>query len=130
MTQDDLLPLLPDRIGDVEFPVHGREEGHLVGVDFAHLQAGNFTPRTSGVVAVLQVFGGKDESSQEHAATTLEGSNGRNILRLFHSEIMLRHMCLDEYQIVQRNLKRRVARARSAQSLLYEGAEGKNTTTR
>lgn len=113
----------------MKFPVHGREECHLVGVDLAHFQAGDLTPGSSRVIAILQILRGQDESSQEHATTALKGSDGRDILGLFHGEIMLGHMTLDENQIVQGNLKRRVARPRTTQRLLNEGAQRQNTTT-
>lgn len=56
MSEYDFLPLLPDRVGDVEFPVDSLQEGHLVGVDLTDLEARDLAPCASGVVAVLQVL--------------------------------------------------------------------------
>jgi hypothetical protein len=56
VSQDNLLPLLPYRVNNVQFPVDSFEEGHLVGVDLADLEARDLAPCASRVVAVLQVL--------------------------------------------------------------------------
>jgi hypothetical protein len=56
VSENNLLPFLPNRIGDVEFPVDGLQEGHLVGVDLTDLETRDLAPCASRVVAVLQVL--------------------------------------------------------------------------
>jgi hypothetical protein len=56
VTKDNLLPLLPDRVSDVELPVDSLEESHFVSVDLADLEARDLAPSASRVVTVLQVL--------------------------------------------------------------------------
>ena len=56
MSQDNLLPLLPDGVRDVELPVDSGEESHFVGIDLADLEARDLAPGSSRVIAVLQVL--------------------------------------------------------------------------
>lgn len=56
MSENNFLPFLPNWIGDVEFPVDGLQEGHLVGVNLTDLEARDLAPCASRVVAVLQVL--------------------------------------------------------------------------
>jgi hypothetical protein len=56
VSENNFLPFLPDRVGDVEFPVDGLQEGHLVGVNLTDLEARNLAPCTRRIIAVLQVL--------------------------------------------------------------------------
>lgn len=129
MVDDHILPLLPDGVNNVEFPVDSFEESHFVCVDLANLEARDLAPRARRVVAVLQILGREDECSKKHATTTLQRTK-RGIFRLRHGEVMLWQVGFDEDQVVQSDLQSRVASTRSAKSLLDEGAEGKHSTSR
>ena len=76
MSEHNLLPLLPYGVDDVEFPVDSLQKGHLVGVDLTDLQARDFAPCASRVVAVLQVLRGKDKRRKEHATSALQSTHG------------------------------------------------------
>jgi hypothetical protein len=56
VSQNDVLPFLPNRVNNVEFPVDSLEESHLVGVDLTNLEARDLAPCASRVVAVLQIL--------------------------------------------------------------------------
>jgi hypothetical protein len=129
MAQNNLLPLLPDGVRDVELPVDSLQESHLVGVDLAHLQTRDLAPCPSRVVAVLQILGGENQSSKKHTTATLE-STVRCIFRLSSGEVLLGQVRLDEDQVVQGNLQGGVASARSTESLLDKGTQRKDSTTR
>lgn len=103
MSQNNLLPLLPHRIDNVELPVDRFQESHLVCVDLANLEPRDLAPRAGRVVAVLQILGGEYQRSKEHATTALERAK-RSIFGLRHGEVMLGQVGLDEDQVVQSNL--------------------------
>jgi hypothetical protein len=129
VTENNFLPLLPNRVSDVQLPVHSLEKRHLVGVDLADFEARDLAPCASRVVAILQVLGRENERCKEHATSTLQ-STQRGILRLGHGEVMLGQMSLDEDQVVQGNLQSGVAGPRSLESLLDESAKGKHSRSR
>jgi hypothetical protein len=79
--EDNISPALKDRLGDVQLPVDGAEEGHLVHVDLERTQAGDLAPCSSGVVAILEVLRRKDESGQKHAATALQREGSGSLMR-------------------------------------------------
>lgn len=94
--QEDPGPALPNSVGDVQIPAHGMEESRFVLVDLLGVKARNLTPSTSRVVSVLEIFGGQDQGSEEHATTTLQGSRRLIVLGLFHGEILSRNVFFDQ----------------------------------
>jgi hypothetical protein len=129
VTENNLLPLLPNGVSDVQLPVDSLEERHLIGVDLTDLEARDLAPCASRVVAILQVLRRENERCKEHATSTLQ-STERGILRLGHGEVMLGQMGLDEDQVVQGNLQSGVAGPRPLERLLDESAEGKHSRPR
>lgn len=109
--QNDVSPSLEYRLGNVELPADLVEERSLIGVDFVNFQPGHLAPRFRGVVAILQILRGQNEGSEKHTPATHEGVASRTIRRLLHGEVTPRYEWLDEHQIVQSDLQRRVARA-------------------
>ena len=130
MTKDNFLPLFPNGISDVKFPIHSRKKCHLISIDLAYLQARDLAPGTSRVITILKVLGCKDESSKEHATSTLKCPDGCNVVRLLHGKVMLGHMSPDEHQVVQSDLQSRIACARATQSLLDKSTQGQYATSR
>lgn len=122
--QNDVGPALEDGIGDVEAPVDGHQERHLVLVDLVGAETADLAPRARGVVAVLQVLGGQDEGGQEHAAPALEGARSVALVRLLHGEVEAGDVGLDEDEVIERYLECGVASLRPPQGLLDEGAQG------
>jgi len=93
----------------MEFPADLCKEGSLVGVDLFYWQAGHLAPGLGRIIAILQILRGQDKRSKEHSASTHESAVGRAVPRLFHCEVALRYEGLDQDQVVQCNLERRVA---------------------
>lgn len=110
----------------MKLPVDGKDESQLVLIDLVCCKTGDFAPGTGGIVAVLKVLGRENQSSEKHAAAALESTTLMTVVRLFHGEIVLGDMGLDQDEIVQGDLERGVAGARSAERLLDEGAQGQN----
>jgi hypothetical protein len=106
MLENDFSPLLEDLVGNVQFPVHSKEESHLVLVDLLDVEAGNLAPGTCGVVSVLKILGRKDQGREEHAPAALKSPLSVAILVLLRSKATLGNVRLDEDQIVQRDLQR------------------------
>ena len=71
----------------MKFPVDCRNKDHFIGIDFAHLEARDFAPSTCRVIPVLEIFGGKYESGEEHTSSALHGSRGIRILRLLRGKV-------------------------------------------
>ncbi len=130
MTQHEIGPALKDALGDVQAPVDGLEEGHLVGVDLVRAQSRDLAPGAGRVVAILQVLGGQDQGGQEHAPTTLERPHGRAIFRLGTGEVEGGDAVLDADEVVERHLQGRIAGTRSTERLLDEGLERQHATSR
>jgi hypothetical protein len=107
----------------MEFPADLSEEGSLVGIDLFYRQAGHLAPGLGGVVAILQIFRSQNEGCKEHSTSAHERAVRRAFPRLFHCEVALRHEGLDQDQVVQRDLKGRIARARASERLFNVGAE-------
>jgi hypothetical protein len=128
VSEDNLLPFLPNGINDVKLPVDSLQKSQFVGVDFAHLQPRDVAPSAGRVIAILQILRRQNEGSKEHAAPTLQSAQRRNILRLLHSEVVFWHVTLDKDQVVQSDLQGAIARARTAQSLLDESPERQNSS--
>lgn len=121
--QDNFCPALEDFVSDVQLPVDRQQECNFVLVDFSRVEPGNLAPGSGRVVTILKVLGSEDESSKEHAAAALKCAALLLVVGLFHGEIVLRDVGLNEDQVVQRNLEGGIAGARAAQSLLDEGAQ-------
>ena len=126
MLHDTICPTVVHLVGDVQLPVNREQESHLILVDLLGVKPRNLTPGARRVVAILQILGCQDQSREEHATTALKNATRMAVVRLFHGEVMIRHMGLDQYQIVESNLQCGVTRARAAQSLLDESAQGQN----
>jgi hypothetical protein len=123
MLQNNLSPSLEDFVCDVQLPVDSKEESHLVLVDLLDGEAGNLAPGTRRVVSVLKVLGGKDQGREEHAPTALKSAVRVAVLVLLGSEATLGNVRLDEDQIVQGDLQRRVTRTGAPKSLLDKGPQ-------
>lgn len=110
MLQNDLSPFLEDFVCNVQLPVDSKEESHLVLVDLLDAEARDLAPGTRRVVPVLKVLGCKNQSREEHAPTALKSPVRVAILVLLSSKAALGNVRLDEDQIVQGDLQRRVTR--------------------
>jgi hypothetical protein len=123
VSEDYLLPLLPDRIDDVKLPVDCSKESHFVRINLAHFEARDFAPSAGRVVTILQILGCQDQGRKEHTTTALQCTQGCNILGLLHREVVFGDMRLDQNQVVQSDLQGAVAGARAAQGLLDKSPE-------
>jgi len=94
-------PAVINFFGNVQLPVDGEEEGDFILVNFLSVQARYLAPSASREVAVLEVLGGQNQSREEHAPTALDGLAGVAVVGLLHRKIPIRHMRLDQYQIVE-----------------------------
>jgi len=118
--QNNVRPSLEDCFWDMQAPTNGTQEETLVAVNLHCSQSRHLAPRLRRVVAVLQILGGQDEGSQEHASATLHGAQRRTVDRLLHGSIMRWDMGSDEHEVVQSNLQRRIAvRERLSVSSIY-----------
>lgn len=113
----------------MQLPADFAKECSLVGVDLADLQPRHLAPGFCRVVAVLEILGGQDEGSEEHAPTTHEGARGRTVIALLHGEIALGYVRFDEDEVVQCHLQRRVAGTRSLESLFDVSAQRQDAAT-
>lgn len=107
----------------MELPVDSKEERDLVLVDLLGVEPRDLAPGTSRVVAILQIFGCEDKSSEEHATPALKSAVGVTIIGLLRGEVVLGHMGFNKDKIIKSYLEGRVAGARAAKSLLDEGSE-------
>jgi hypothetical protein len=124
--ENNVSPSLEDTVRNVQLPVHGLQEGHLVLVDLVRVQAGNLTPGAGRVVTVLQVLGCQNKRGKEHAAAALKGLSRVAVVQLLHNEAPAGDMGLDENQVVQSHLQRGVTCPGAAQRLLNKGAQGEH----
>jgi hypothetical protein len=65
----NVSPFLIDILADMQLPVDSLQERNFVLVNFLCIQARNLTPGACRVVAILEVLGGQNQGSQEHAAS-------------------------------------------------------------
>lgn len=94
--QKDTSPALPYCVGNVQVPADCVEESRLVLVDLLGVQTRDLAPGASRVVSVLEVLGRENERGKEDAAAALQGTRSLVVPRLFHCEVELRNMVLDE----------------------------------
>lgn len=105
MLHDAVAPDVVQVLADVELPVDSGEERHLVLVDLGNLEAGNLTPGTGRVVAILQPFGSQNKGSKKHAPTTLQDPTSVRLVGLFHGEVMGGDVRLDQNQVIESHLQ-------------------------
>jgi hypothetical protein len=72
---------------------------------------------------ILQIVRGQNQCCKEHSTSAHERAVRRAVPRLFHCEVTIRHERLDQDQVVQCDLKRRVACARASERLFDVRAE-------
>jgi hypothetical protein len=124
---DQVAPDLVQVFTDEQVPVDSGKKRTLIFVYLRDLESRNLAPGTGRVVAVLQPLGGEDKSSEEHAPAALQDPASVRFVGLLHGEVMGRDVRLDQDQIIESHLQCRVARARTAQSLLDELSQRQDT---
>jgi hypothetical protein len=107
----------------MHLPVDSKQESNFVLVNLFSSKSRDLAPGARRIISVLKILGGKDQSSKKHATAALECAVSMSVHRLFHCEIMFRHMRLDENQVIQSNLESRVTCPRAAQGFLDEVAQ-------
>lgn len=107
--EDKLGPSLESCLGDVQAPSNRLEKHQLILVDLQRVQAGDLTPGTSGVVAVLEILGRQDQCGQKHPTTTLHRPHRRLIAGLLFCEVVARHMGFNLNQIIKSHLQGAIA---------------------
>jgi hypothetical protein len=110
----------------VQAPTDGLEEHEFILVDLKSVEARNFAPGASGVVAVLQIFGSEDQCGEKHPTPTLHRPQKRLIPRLLLGEVMCRDVGLDFNQIIQGHLQGTITSTGAAECFLDKCAERKN----
>jgi len=128
-SQNDIGPPLEDVVRNVQLPVDTLEKGSLVHVDLGGLQARHLAPCLGRIVAVLQVFRSEDQCGEKHTSAALQSSHGWRIRKLFLCKVAFWHMRHDQNQVVQSDLKCRVAGSGSAQGLFNISPERQNATS-
>jgi hypothetical protein len=103
--KNDIGPSLEDLIGNMHLPVDSKQESNFVLVNLFSSESRDLAPGARRIISVLKILGGKDQSSKKHATAALECAVSMSVHRLFHCEIMFRHMRLDENQVIQSNLE-------------------------
>ena len=68
------------------------------------IESRNFAPSTGSIVAILQILGSENQSSEKHASSTLQGPIGVAVVWLFCREVVRRDVRLDKNQVIQCDL--------------------------
>jgi len=126
--QHNIRPSLEHRLSYVQLPANLAQECSLVDVDLVDRKSRHLTPRLRGIVAILEVLRSQYERGQEHPASAHKRAVRRAIAILLFGEVLLGHERLDQYQVVQRHLQRRIACARSPERLFNVHTEWQNAT--
>lgn len=93
---DAIGPPIVYFLGDMEIPVHRKEECHFVLVDLVCSKARYLAPSPSRVVPILEILRCQNESREEHSAATLQSAACVTIISLLHSEVTLGKVVLDQ----------------------------------
>lgn len=127
--QHNLCPSLKDGLGDVKLPVDLSQEYPFVDGNLGNPKARHLAPGFCRVVAVLQILRSQDQGSEKHPPAAHKCTVGRAVFALFLGEVILRHVRLDQHEIVQGYLQRRVACTRSTKCLLNVGTKREHSTS-
>jgi hypothetical protein len=117
---DAVAPDLVQDLAEMELPVDGGKKCKLILVDFRDLEPRDLTPGPCRVIAILEPLRGENQGRKEHTSPTLQNPTSVRRVGLLHGEIMRGNVRLDQDEVVESHLKRRVTRARTAQSLFDE----------
>jgi len=92
----------------MQLPANFFEKNPLVAIDLTDFEPGHLAPGLGGIIAILEVLRRQNERSKEHPSSAHQCAICRTIRGLLHCEVKFRDRRLDQDQIIQRHLERRV----------------------